>query len=228
MSVIDSLFATRFRDDGSHSPMTLTEYASQYLADIEHRFGPRDCSFALVGIDIDKTPGNVPRTWFPDSGIAPDDTQRRSRHVVIRLGPAAITDLARARWQLAHECFHLLDPWNPKVDGRPTNMLGEGLATWYQNSRVPEAESHEGLYAVAEDLVKPLMNALPAAIKRIRQELKLRIGETTPDALRDYCPGMSEETLRKLCQPFSNQTEPAQPDAAVVETPQSSGVGAEE
>ena len=70
MSVIDSLFTTWFREDGSHSPKTLPEYASQFLADIEHRFGPRDRSFALVGIDIDKTPGNVPRIWFPNSGIA--------------------------------------------------------------------------------------------------------------------------------------------------------------
>ena len=143
MNVIDDLFATEFREDGTHAPMTLPEYASQYLADIEHRFGPRDCSFALVGIDIDRTPGNVPRIWFPDSGIASGDGQRRSRHIVIRLGPNALTDPARARWQLAHECFHLLDPWNPKVDGRPTNMLEEGLATWYQNSRVPEREHHE-------------------------------------------------------------------------------------
>ena len=228
MNVIDALFATEFREDGTHAPMTLPEYASHYLADIEHRFGPRDRSFALVGIDIDKTPGNVPRTWFPDSGIAPDDAQRRSRHIVIRLGPNALTDPARARWQLAHECFHLLDPWNPKVDGRPTNMLEEGLATWFQNSRVPEAELHKGLYVVAEDLVKPLMDALPDAIKRIRQELKLRIGEITPDVLRDHCPGMSEETLGKLCQPFSNQTEPAQPDAAIGKTPKSPRVGADE
>ena len=228
MSVIDSLFTTWFREDGSHSPKTLPEYASQFLADIEHRFGPRDRSFALVGIDIDRTPGNVPRIWFPNSGIAPDDGQRRSRHIVIRLGPNALTDPARARWQLAHECFHLLDPWNPKVDGRPTNMLEEGLATWYQNNSVPEAECHEDPYATAEDLVRPLMDELPHAIKRIRQGLRLRIGEITPDILRDHCPGRSEETLRKLCQPFSNQTEPAQPDAAIEETLKSPGLGAEE
>ena len=57
MSVIDSLFTTWFREDGSHSPKTLPEYASQFLADIEHRFGPRDRSFALVGIDIDENAG---------------------------------------------------------------------------------------------------------------------------------------------------------------------------
>ena len=56
MTVIDSLFATQFREDGSHGPMTLPEYASRFLADIERSFGPRDRSFALVGIDIDRTP----------------------------------------------------------------------------------------------------------------------------------------------------------------------------
>jgi hypothetical protein len=225
MNVIDALFATEFREDGTHAPMTLPEYASQYLADIEHRFGPRDRSFALVGIDIDKTPGNVPRTWFPDSGIAPDDGQRRSRHVVIRLGPAAITDLARARWQLAHECVHLLDPWNKKVDGRTTNWLEEGLAAWYQNYSVPEAEFHEDLYATAEDLVTPLMDELPHAIKRIRQERGLRIGEIPPDILRVYCSGMSEETAWKLCQPFSNQIESPTLDTAIEGSPTRLGFG---
>ena len=210
MNVIDSLFTTTFLEDGVHVPMTLPEYASLYLAELEDLFGPRDWSFTLVGIDIDKTPGNVPCNWFPDSGIAPDDAERRSRHIVIRLSQAALTDLTRARWQLAHECFHLLDPWNQRVDGRPTNMLEEGLATWYQNSCVPEAKSHEGLYAAAEDLVRPLlgelpiMDELPNAVKLIRRERALRISEITPGILQDYCPGMSEDTSRKLCQPFSN------------------------
>ena len=157
MSGVDPLFATMYREDGSHGPMTLPEYASRFLADIEHCFGPRDHSFVLVGIDIDKTPNNRPRLWFPDSGIQPDDTERRSRHVVIRLGSSALTDPVRARWQLAHECFHLLDPWSRRVDGRPTNWLEEGLAAWYQNTRVPEAEWHEGSYTAAEALVRPLL-----------------------------------------------------------------------
>ena len=201
-NVTDSLFATKFREDGSHYPKTLPEYASEYLADIEQRFGPRDRSFTVTGIDIDETPGRQPCLWFPDSGIPPGDAQRRSRHVVIRLGRAALTDLARARWQLAHECVHLLDPWNPKVDGRPTNWLEEGLAAWYQNIRVPEAEYHEGPYAVAEELVRPLMDELPHAVKRIRRELRLRIGDISPAVLRAYCPGFTEETSLKLCQPF--------------------------
>ena len=188
MNVIDSLFTTKFQEDGSHGPMTLPEYGSRFLADIEHWLGPRDRSYALVGIDIDRTLDNSPRLWFPDIGIAPDDTEQRSRHIVIRLGPTALTDRVRARWQLAHECVHLLDPWNLRVDGRPTNWLEEGLATWYQNSRVPEAEFHEGLYASAEDLVGPLMEELPTAAKRIRQERRVRIGEFTPESATGLLP----------------------------------------
>ena len=202
MSGVDPLFATMYREDGSHGPMTLPEYASRFLADIEHCFGPRDHSFVLVGIDIDKTPNNRPRLWFPDSGIQPDDAERRSRHVVIRLGSSALTDPVRARWQLAHECFHLLDPWSRRVDGRPTNWLEEGLAAWYQNTRVPEAEWHEGSYTAAEALVRPLMEDLSSAVKRIRRERRMRIGEFTPEVLRDYCPGFQMGTLQRLCQPF--------------------------
>ncbi len=228
MSDLDYLFTTTSNEGGRYNPMTLPMYTGEFLADLEPLFGPRDRSFTLLGIDICNTPGYPPQLWFPSSGDAPDAPNGRFRYIVIHLGPAACSSLARARWQLAHECFHLLDPWNPKVDGRPTNMLEEGLAAWYQNHSVPEAESHEGLYATAEDLVRPLMDELPYAIKRIRQGLRLRISEITPDILRDHCPGRSEETLRKLCQPFSNQTEPAQPDAAIEESLKSPGLGVEE
>ena len=201
MSVVESLFVIEYQEDGSHSPMTLTEFASWFLADIERWFGPRDRSFTLVGIDIDMTPGSTSRLWYPSSGIEPDDADRRSRHVVVRLGQNALVDPARARWQLAHECFHLLDPWNLNSDG-PTNWLEEGLAAWYQNDRVPEAEWHEGLYVDAEDLVTPLMDALPDAVRRIRMERRLRISAMTPDVLHDYCPSMSIETASELCKPF--------------------------
>ncbi len=202
MSVIESLFVTRLGENGSHWAMTLPVYVSRFLTDIEHLFGPRDHSFTIVGIEIDTTPDASPHLWYPESGIAPDDPERQYRHVVIRLTSHALTDPARARWQLAHECFHLLDPWIEKVDGRLANWLEEGLATWFQNSRVPEAESHEGQYALAEKLVSPLMDELLKAVKLIRIERQLRISAITPDVLREYCPGFNDETLLTLCQPF--------------------------
>ena len=204
MNAIESLFLAGPRKDGSHWAMTLPVYASQFLTHAEHLFGPRDPSFTVVGIEVDTTPGKRPRIWYPDSGLAQDDPERRSRHVVVRLGPNALTDPARAKWQLAHECLHLLDPWNKKVDGRPASWLEEGLAAWFQNSRVPEAEWHEGRYALAEDLVSPLMEELPNAVKLIRRKLALRISEITPKVLQDNCLGVSQEVAQKLCQPFND------------------------
>ena len=214
MNTVEALFTTEFREDGSSSSITLSGYASRFIADIEGLFGPRDRSFTLVGIVIDRTPDNQPQLWFPNSGIPPGDAEGRSRHVVIRLAFNALTDPARAKWQLAHECFHLLDPWNKKIDGRPTNWLEEGLATWFQNSRVRESEHHEGLYAMAEDLVRPLIDELPEVVKRIRTEKHLRIGEFTPQVLQAYYSAINEETSRQLCQPFGNQGELRAEDGA--------------
>ena len=225
MNDSEYLFTTTSNEGGRYSPMTLPMYAGKSLSDLERLFGPRDRSFTLLGIDICNTPDYLPRLWFPSSGVAPDAPNGRFRYIVIHLGPAVFSSLARARWQLAHECVHLLDPWNEKIDGRPTNWLEEGLAAWYQNNSVPEAEWHEGSYAVAEDLVKPLMNTLPDAIKRIRQERQLRIGEISPDILRAYCSGMSKETSWKLCQSFSNQIESPTLDAAIEESPTQLGFG---
>lgn len=202
MNVIDSLFVTKYRKDGSHFPRTLTEWASQFLVDIECLFGPRDCRFTLLGVDIDRTAHGWPRLWFPNSGIPLGDPERRSRHIVIRLGPNALKNAVRARWQLAHECVHLLDPWHPRLDGGPTNVLEEGLATWFQNWRVPEAVCHEGAYAKAERLVEPLMPELAEAVKRIREDRNIRIGEMNADILCAFCPRMESDISRRLCERF--------------------------
>ena len=111
MSVIKSFFIAQLREDGSHWTKALPVYASVLLAEIEQIFGPRDRTFTLFGIEIDSTSGARPHLWYPVSGIAPDDPERRSRHVVIRPTSNALTNPVRAMWQLAHECFHLLDPW---------------------------------------------------------------------------------------------------------------------
>ena len=201
MSVIDSLFTKNFQEGSSYADPTLPEQASRFIADLESLLGQRDQSFTLVGIDINTTTNSPPRLWYPPSGYAADDPEKGYKHIIVRLGPTALTHPVRGRWQLAHECVHLMDPHNVTADG-PTNWLEEGLATWYQNSRVPEAESHQDPYAQAEDLVKPLMEELPNALKLIRTERKVPIGKVTPTILRDYCPSVTEETARGLCKPF--------------------------
>ena len=207
MNTMGTIPVTRCLSDGTEEPFHLyswlSETAWQFIAHIESHFGPRDSSFNLISIQVQSSKTNRPQLWFPDSGIPPNDPEGRSRQIVIRLSPAALNNPLRAKWQLAHECFHLLDPWNKKVDGRDTNRLEEGLATWYQNTNVPEASSHEGSYALAESLVMPQADKLPSSVRHIRENEGLRIGEITPAILNSYCPGFDEDSLRKLCEPFS-------------------------
>lgn len=202
MCVVNSLFVTEYIRDGRQPSIPLTVWASKFLTEIESLFGPRDRSFTLVGIDIERTPENPPIIWFPNSGIAPDDAGKKYKHIVIRLNENALKNADIARWQLAHECFHLLDPWCLEIEDRPTNWLEEGLATWYQNYRVPEAECHHELYAIAEKLVEPLMPELAEAVKRIREDRKIRIGEMNGEMLCAYCPRVESDIARRLCERF--------------------------
>ena len=84
-------------------------------------------------------------------------------------------------------------------------MLEEGLATWFQNWRVPKAASHKGAYATAEKLVAALMPELAEVVKRIREKRNTRIGEMTPDVLCADYPNLNWDISGKLCEPFRDE-----------------------
>ena len=190
--MLDCMFT---RDAGGTThPATLPEYASYYLSVLERLFGPRDKSFTLVGIDICRTPEVSPHPWFLGTGDL--------KHILIRLASNAATNPTLARWQLAHECFHLIDPTIVAVDG-PSTLLEEGLATWFQNTFVPEAAFREGQRAQAETLIRPFMDVLPAAVQKIRSS-GVRIIDIQSATLREHCPDMHEEIAQQLCQPMQD------------------------
>ena len=202
MTVIESLFTTTQNEDGTY-PWTLALLIGKFISDIERVLGPRNPEFTFVGVEIDKTPDATPRLWFPDSGIPIDDPENRSRHIAIRLTPKALESLEFARWQLAHECVHMIDPWNKRIDNSATNVLEEGIAAWYQNFAAP-CSSALGLqsYEEAEAIVKPHIGELLKAVKRMRLERRVRIGEITYDTLLENCPSLEDETARRLCDRF--------------------------
>lgn len=145
-----------------------------FLGELEKIFGRRDTRFEFGRILL----GEGPHIYFQiDSSRGPVD---------IYLTKAAVEsqDELWDRWQLAHECLHLIDPHED-----PTNVLEEGLATWYQNTRVPRNSVQQcRAYVEAEGLVKPFMNTLPVAIRRIRKEHRLAIGDIPANVLIQYCP----------------------------------------
>lgn len=169
----------------------LEKQIPEFIRDLEKRFGPRDAKFELGRIN---PPSNGPYISDPST----------SRIIDIYLTEDALRcpDEKRARWQLAHECVHLIDPHK-----NPTNFLEEGLATWYQNYKFGrEFAECTGHYADAEKLVCRFMDILPAAIRKIRKDRRLAIGDIPRDVLVQYCPQIEEEVAQKLVADFPKRT----------------------
>ena len=94
-----------------------------------------------------------------------------TKEVAIQLTRNALEDWQngchwRARGQLAHECIHLLDPNFPP----PTNVLEEGLATWFETKIEPKFRSDKQSYIHALALISDLMKDgyLQEEIKNLR------------------------------------------------------------
>ena len=113
-------------------------------------------------------------------------------------------DLTEARWHVAHESIHVLDPHS-----NPTNYLEEGLATWFQNEKVKEYEGYRyDPWAEAQKRVEPWLDALPRGLKRFREKqrsLRLKgmtstkIGDIRFEVLRRYCNEIDESGKSLVC-----------------------------
>ena len=202
--ILESLFTTEVSAGNLYENATLPIYAGLCLQKLEELFGPRDPAFTLLGMDISRTTNIGPYVRFPDSGKTLVDGTDKHKYVIILLSPQALLSEVAARSQLAHECVHLLDPWNRQVEGRRTNYLEEGLAHWFQNRCVPGLGTQNFKYALAESLVLPLMDKLPSVISQVRQDLGVRIGEITFEMLQPHFPNVKEETLHQLCECWEN------------------------
>ena len=133
MTISISPFTTTRNPDGTYS-LTLAQLTSVFIAEIERQLGPCDPDFTYVGLEFDTTPDAKPQICFLDTGYPGHETDQNPTHITIRLTADAQTDANLAIWQLAHQCVHLIDPWNIETENRPTNYLEEGLATWYQST----------------------------------------------------------------------------------------------
>ena len=160
----------------------------EYLRELTYLLGPRDDSYILPA-DIREVDGG-PTTHFPHGYEAKEVEIHLSREAVEH------TDCGWARWQLAHECVHLLDPGEP-----PTIVLEEGIATWNQPRKSDWPGVIDPPYIHARDLVKPWMDVLPEAVKGIRAH-GIQMRHMTSAHLAEYCPGLSAHTTRELTRRF--------------------------
>ena len=202
MTITISSFTTARISDDTYS-LTLAQLTSVFIAELERLLGPRDPNFTYVGLEFDTTPDAKPHIWFLKTDHPDHETDQNPTHITIRLTANAQTDANLAIWQLAHECVHLIDPWNAKREGRQSNYLEEGLATWYQNTIIQNIPNNLPQYAEAKSLVTPHMPQLAATIKHLRTEHNLRINAIdTPDLLLRHYPDMDTKAADRLCERF--------------------------
>ena len=183
----------------------LRHHATRYLSMLEAIFGPRDprFDFGTIGLSDD----DRPRTHYPiryslEGGCRVD--------ILISTFPWMARSPHQGRWQIAHECVHLLDPG---LQGT-ANVLEEGLASWFQNEpRFHDPTMHGYIEAVidsdrlpeyveAEDLVRSNLPGILGAVKEIRR-VGVRIREIKAGELSHMLPDANTATLERLCGPFS-------------------------
>jgi len=172
---------------------TLASQLGQMLRFAESRFGPRDKSYTVLGVEFIR---GIPQCWFPGS----------CGHVVVQLTMECLQEPDRACFQLAHETIHLLSP----TGGRNANVLEEGLAahfqTWYMDNHYPADWPHSGIdwnrfecesYAEAKRLAEQLLALDPDVIRRLRVEQPV-ISRITTEAIANACLGLKPELATML------------------------------
>ena len=117
MRIEDLQIYGNVRPEGYLNGMVLNDIRC-ISSDIEKRFGPAVNEWALGGIDFDVAE-EQPCLFYPYS---------RPGTVIIKLAGPALTSIDFARFQLAHELVHCINPSGQKS----ANVLEEGMAAWYQ------------------------------------------------------------------------------------------------
>jgi hypothetical protein len=188
--ILDELVVAKPCPPGSGCTFTwtLVSQLGVMLREVENLLGPRNREYSILGIEFS---GTVPQIWFPGN----------CKHIAIQLGEPAMSDSKRARFQLAHETVHLLDP----VVGGTANVLEEGLATYYQLMYIhrldPTYGTGDAKYDNASQLASKLLTHRPDAVKTLRS-VGRTISTLTAAELRTECPALTDGEARILAQLF--------------------------
>jgi hypothetical protein len=167
---------------------TLPSRLGQMLARAEAQFGQRNQSFTILGIEFRD---GGPQVWFPGN----------RDHVVVQLSLSAMQDLNRAMFQLAHECFHLLDP---AAGG--SNVLDEGVATHFslefmQSEFRLQYPTGDPKYDRACALVRRMLSLRGDSARELRR-LHGPLRHITAPQIMTICPGLDSQFAQQLIEPF--------------------------
>jgi hypothetical protein len=186
---VQNLAAGQFRTP------TLPTIFGQMLTELETRYGSRDRTWTLLGIEFG---ADGPQNWFP---FYPNG----DKFVLIELYYNALTDGHIACYQLAHECVHLLAPNGS--GGAP--VIEEGLATMYSEDYVKANFNRTGFtsmesYKRAAALVRELESKSPDAIKSLRN-VEPSFKSMTRDTFRQAGVDVADDLIDSLLAPFKRE-----------------------
>jgi hypothetical protein len=162
------------------------------MADAAAIYGPRDCTWNLLGLEI------LPLDASPAVAVSPAG----DKNCVLRVS----ADINEAEWlmdwQLSHEVVHLLSPPIRPV----ATIFEEGVASYNQHRIAMEwhRRYHVGfkIHQQAFDLVMPLIKAHPDGVRNLRAESELRLSPVTSELICNYFPTVTMENAVILAGPF--------------------------
>ena len=172
---------------------TLPRRLGEMLGEAEIKYGSRDESFTVLGVEFGPDGWN-PHIYYPPTG----------KHITIMLAPIALNDHDIALYELAHECVHLLGP--PDVATTPATVLEEGLATVFQEDYMAQKRNRYGMtsepkYIAAAADVRQLLSIEPDAIKMLRN-VQPSFSKMTLGHFSSLLPSVDNALVQKLLAPF--------------------------
>jgi len=136
---------------------TITSKLGHILKAAEEKYGPRDYSYSILGIEFNQD--GHPRIWYPGN----------DKHIIIQISMNCLNDFNRAVFQVAHEVIHCLCP----TGTNNVNVLEEGLANLFSIEYALQNDngvwtSNDHRYTDASELVKQLLSYDIEIIKKLR------------------------------------------------------------
>ncbi|UNZ51987.1 hypothetical protein [Agrobacterium tumefaciens] len=172
---------------------TLVSILGDMLSEAELRFGPRDMSWTILGVEFSDR--SSPQIWYPGN----------RKHIAVQLSKEATNCIPRAVYQLAHETVHLLHPARsiaaPVLEEGLATIFSEEIARREQFNIVTSSEK----YIAAASLTRELLKHDADAILKIRA-IEPSFCAVTPELLQQIVPQLDNDTASLLCRPFKGFT----------------------